>query len=240
MKNGVRNFKISMTANEKGKLLAVCYVIAMGVIFFGFSKLFPSLDGLLNGWFLIAQMVVVLAYNVFYLVPLIVKRYLTMHEVESNLKRFVPFLQEYEIFPPVVAKVTLWGMILVSSLLLVGILPILQINFLTPVVESVFGVSSAMNYSFYLILIGIVIYAVLSIVRGVGYIEVKRASDRIYRQNFGKIPASLFEKCMLLFYFVPVLRVLPLVILNERLRKMVDIHELNLEEQEEFVETSLV
>lgn len=223
-----------ITREDKGKIMAWGY--GLSVIGLAALLTFGILPAV-NLWWLIG---ILGTYIMGLLMPQIVYRYVRLNEQDPSWRRYLPFLSEYEIFTPLMARVVRITHLVTVILFVLGTLPLLEdflgTTIMITLLTSTIGETAAMSFSFYMYLSALSLYFIMNIPRGLAYVEVKRNTDRIYRRHFGPPPANRYEKSYLLFLFVPVLRVLPLMFLNERLRKMVDIYDLNLQDREDFTE----
>jgi hypothetical protein len=196
------------------------------------------------GFFFFSQLInvyyvglLVLLYQQLYVIPRVSKLYCKLNNLEYNNGRFIPLWNEYQIFTPSLGRITLIVGLILIFMLILAIIPLSGIIVFTQLVNTVLGESASMTYVFYLLLFSIVVYIVLNVIRGMGFIEIKRYVERVYFINFGTPPGKLFNKFQYLMFFFPFLRTLALALLSETLTKMVAFNEIQLENTDNFEET---
>lgn len=215
---------------EKSKIMLMFYFLGFIVIFVGFLVFYNYVNLYYVGAaFLLAQQA--------YVLPRTSSLYHKLNGLEANVGRFVTLYNEVQIFTPGLSRITLVMGIILYLLIGISLLPLTGSLLVTQVVVSLFGEIAGMNYVFYLILFSIIVYILLNIIRGMGFIEIKRYVERVYTINFGAPPAKIYSKFQYVMFLFPVLRTIALATLNETMTKMVEFNEVQLEKSDSFEET---
>lgn len=222
---------IRLHEEDKGKLLRAGFLlsmVALTVLFIFIRRTFPVV-------FVIAALVLV---QQFWLIPSISQKYRQILDHEDNLARYIPLWNNSRNFSPVMEKVTLVISIIQGFLVLLSAMPFIAPGVLPPITSAIFGEEISMNFTFYAIMYSLVVYVILNIVTGLGYIGVKQNVDQVYIRSFGKLVWTTIDRVQYLLFFFPIVRVYAYILLWDRLRKMCMVQNLgqidtDLEDEEE-------
>ena len=188
--------------------------------------------------------VIALVYQFVYAMPRIHKYYLQLHELESSkVVRYIPILNEITLFSTVYSTITMIGGGICVLLVMIGLAPMANITFFTPMIAAIFGDQLAMDYTFYCMLLALTVYALLNVVRGMGFAELLREVNRQHAEYFGKLGGgpigNTFEGIIYIALFIPLIRVLSFGFIGDRVHKMVSLNDIRNMKDTEFVEGEL-
>lgn len=158
----------------------------------------------------LALIMTVLEYVV--LACIICGRYYEFNNLDKPLIRFVPLLSELSILSGNIYVGYLVSMILTAICVVLG----------SPLTGTLFGglganVTVAITY--YAWVGAVFFFLLLSLVRGVGYIKIRREITATLEEIFN-IQRSKVSPVMDMLFFIPVLRVFPMTFLMQDLGKM--------------------
>lgn len=215
-----------MNRKDKDRLLVVACIGALIALVVASYLLGKSINPLYVG-------LIVIAVQQIYLIPKIHVLYTRLLGAPTNIiNTFTPFWNEISIAHPV-ASIGILTCLCVS-VLLVGA------SFINPsIIVKIFGEVFAFRYTYVFLLLAIVCYGVLCIFRGFGYNAIYRyviSQNNLMSQSNDKDLWGRLSVLMYLFFYIPILRVLALTYLLDKLNKLVVLNKLEIASESAFVE----
>lgn len=196
-----------MNKKDKEKIFILLFLllyIAVFIVFcFGTSKL-PFT------W-LIAAVIIV---QYFIILPLTVSLYYRVHNAEIGFGRFIPIWNEISMFS---------GKTAIASLVSYALLVIMTLLLFVPTsfIDDVFGDFVMFRWHTMVIRIIVILALCNTIIVGIGYYNVQKSVNSIHHSMLSSTAKlSAWEVCLYTLYFIPIIRVVPIVYLLDRLNKI--------------------
>jgi uncharacterized membrane protein len=210
-----------MNREDRGKIIVAAFIVG----FWGIAGLFFWYGSKLSGYSIFLILTVI---QQIYFTPKLAKLYYQLNKSRLNpLNQYIPLLNEFAIYPSFYAWSTLILGIVNILMLAMILLPFIGIDIFTAIIVSIWDYSAAMNSTFYFIIFAIVIYVILSVIRGIGLVEIKSHIDRKHTESFGKAAYYPMEAGLYLCMFFPVGRLFAIGFMSERLSKMLVINDMS-------------
>lgn len=217
--------RLELNRKDRDSVIIVIYVIALifgsFITFFTTKQISPAIVGAL-----------MIALEVFFLVPKLDRLYLKVLGFESpGWKAFIPIWNELMVFPSNIsmACIVLWiiNVIVFAFCFIPG-----------SVLVKIFGFDFAYNFTPYLILIALIVFLLNSIMRGVGFNSIRKNASEMKADATGiPVKATLFKLLQAFTLYLPIFRILGLMMINDILYKLAELDKYVSEEGvEEFQE----
>lgn len=149
------------------------------------------------------------------LMPIICKLYYEAHNCDAGFMRFIPLYNESMIFSPKLS--------MASLVLWIATIVFIALSFFdTSALEGILGRHLAMVFPMTMLKIGVILYIINNFVRSIGLLGVKREIDSIHAELTGSHHgARITDVFQYVVFFIPILRVVGLLFVFDRLNKIV-------------------
>lgn len=159
-----------------------------------------------------------------------VSGYTGLVESESKSYWFLPVVMEHSIFSPRYAKITGILVIIIAALGLLSYL-MLGLDMSIPGVDPL----NRENFVSNVIYIAIIVYILYSLVVGLGYLEIDLYIDSIYKKKFPIHKLNKTRRWNLFLYFIPIIRMLPMLEAWQKCEKLTKFYNLRAHEGREEI-----
>lgn len=163
---------------------------------------------------------VILLIQYFYTVPTICKNYYAVKGSIAKWDRFIPFWNEITIFSPKIAITTIISYVL----LIIGVAGLFVP---TETINNIFGEAFMYNYGDWVIRYLAVAVIINDVVIAIGYYKVMREVSFMHQQLIGRAKVVKLEVLYYVLLFIPMLRLVSLSFMLDRLNKLVRLNKFN-------------
>lgn len=169
---------------------------------------------------------ITLLIQCFGVAPAVNQKYYQVNGAEPKATRFVPFLNEVQILSPTLAKATVISVAIAALIALSMYLPV-QIR------TSIAGIQQGLAWGYNAVVAAILVLVLTDILLGAGLCGVLRNVNLMLQDEL-EIRMSRVEVVYYFLAFIPCLRICYFITVNQKLKQLVKLKELN--QKEEFIE----
>lgn len=209
-----------MSRRDKEKLIIIgstVAVIAFVITIILGSSLIP--------WGVVAAIAAVA--QCFLVVPRVASGYYELNQATIGSVRYIPIVNEIQIFSPIVAKLAIGGCILVALVFGLSCLPL-------SVVGAVLPMKSTIAWGYNTIVVGVMLLVILNFIFAIGLCSVLRNVNLMVLDCVGEKTSTL-EVAFYVLMMLPVLRVCSLMSLLIKINMLIRFG-YGTQETEEFIE----
>lgn len=174
--------------------------------------------------------IVVIIIQCLYITPRLTRLYFKLFNVNIGVTRYIPLWNELICFKPIIANITLASWVLIVFMII--------LSFLDPsIVAKIFGEHFALNYTFNILKVTIIIYLFNNIIRGIGLCGVTNTVNQFHADLVGvSFKVNILGVLSNILYFIPICRAMSMVQISDRLQKLVELNNYTSDEEEFYME----